>query len=288
MGSMNFDQNVYADVANPAAMPRKASPPAEGAAYTYNPYDTQNCRYEVPSQYNTPAAYDAYGNYAAAAPADEYPAADQQEDPARDTAVLHPQLQGYVTFIPYPSDSHPVPEQDMPREQLTRVFLGQLPYRVTHMQLAWLCDTIAPGTALFGIETIMKKTGMKGKRLPTGCIHALTRPEHVDYLIACLSHRVLFDDCGIWFAQNADEQAQLQSYCDMMKHNEHMRFRDRPYQPVVVQMATSNYGNRQMTATSTPPRRFSPASSVTSSPPPSPAMGNANYGYPVSQNWGPY
>lgn len=199
-------------------------------AYCHNPYSNDNSKLPVEIA-PTAAAY----------------------APAHAPGILHTSLFGLVDFIPYPAETYPVHQTTTPREHLTRVFVGQLPYRVTEMQLSWLCDTIAPGAHLFGMETIVKKTGIKGKRLPTGCIHAFAHPEDVDYLIQALSFRVLFDDVGIWFAADDAQVEALQNYCTAMKHNEGMRFRDRPYQPVVVQFAVSHNGPRHHGSSTPPP-----------------------------------
>lgn len=219
--SQNFVGTDYAPAAKSPAAP----------AYCHNPYsvDSSKLAVEMPM-------------YAAAA----FPQAHVP-------GILHTSLCGIVNFIPYPTETYPVHQTTTPREHLTRVFVGQLPYRVTEMQLSWLCDTIAPGAHLFGMETIIKKTGIKGKRLPTGCVHAFAHPEDVDYLIQALSFRVLFDDVGIWFAADDQQVEALQEYCATMKHNEGLRFRDRPYQPVVVQFAVSHNGPRHHGSSTPPP-----------------------------------
>lgn len=199
--------------------------------------------------------------------------------PAHGPGVLHTRLYGLVDFIPYPSETYPVHQTDIPREHLTRVFVGQLPYRVTEMQLSWLCDTIAPGAHLYGMETIVKKTGIKGKRLPTGCIHAFAHPEDVDYLIAALSFRVLFDDVGIWYAADEQQVQALHEYCTEMKRAEAMRFRDRPYQPVVVQFAVSHNGPRHYGSSTPPPAGVStpPLTPQAAAYSPAPAWNYAPY-----------
>jgi hypothetical protein len=237
----------------------KTSPAPE--AYHYNPYSKENCYTDVAATYPGQAP-----SFAEAAPVKEQP----------QVSVLHTQLTGLVSFLPYPTESYPVHETDMPKEEMCRVFLGQLPYRVTPMQLSWLLDMIAPGSGLYHMETIVKKVGVRGKRLPTGCVHASAHPDQVDYMIECLSWRVLFDDSGIWFAQDANEQYHLSNYCTAMKHNEHMRFRDRPYQPVVMQRATSKFSSeafrpRQISGNNTPTHQsFAGSMSSVASCPPTP------------------
>lgn len=254
--SHNFVAAEYAAAATSPAAP----------VYRYNPYSNDCCKQAV--ELNPAAA--AYA-------------------PAHGPAVLHTALYGLVDFIPYPSETYPIHQTATPREHLVRVFVGQLPYRVTEMQLSWLCDTIATGAHLYNMETIVKKTGIKGKRLPTGCVHAFAHPEDVDFLVAALSFRVLFDDVGIWYASDDAQMAALHEYCNAMKHNEVMRFRDRPYQPVVVQFATSHNGPRHHGSSTPPPAGVStpPLTPHAAAYSPAPAAWNyaPHHGAAAYGNW---
>lgn len=151
----------------------------------------------------------------------------------------HTTLWGRVTFVPYPTEpfyaATPAPE-----EELARVFIGQLPYFVTDMQLSWLCATFGGGNAVAYPERIMKRQP-NGDRLPTGCIHAYASVHAVEAMATGMHKRMLVDDTGVWHAQSAAEFDVLSSYVASMKADKRLRVPNRPYDSVVVQLATSTY-----------------------------------------------
>jgi hypothetical protein len=155
--------------------------------------------------------------------------------------TLHMTLAGKVSFMPYPSDGFFVAPPTMHKDHMTRVFIGQLPYNVTDMQLQWLCATFSNGGGVYFPERIMKRDETRGGKVPTGCIHAYCEPYVAYALQEALHKRVLIDDTGIWFAQNAAELEKLHDYCTTMKNNRRKRFQHRPYDSVVVQEATSTF-----------------------------------------------
>lgn len=166
----------------------------------------------------------------AAAPRDEMP-----------EGTRHTTLWGRVSFVPYPATEFRPASPTPPAEgELVRVFVGQLPYFVTDMQLAWLCHTFGGGSAVFYPERIMKKQP-NGERLPTGCIHAWVAPEAVEAMAAGMHKRMLVDDTGVWHAQTRDEFDVLKEYIADMKVNKHHRVPNRPYDSVVVQLAVSTF-----------------------------------------------
>jgi hypothetical protein len=162
------------------------------------------------------------------------PVIDEPPMGTRHTAALW----GRVSFVPYPTEpfyATPAPEDDM-----VRVFIGQLPYFVTDMQLSWLCATFGGGHVVAYPERIMKRQP-NGDRLPTGCIHAYASVYAVEAMATGMHKRMLVDDTGVWHAQTAAEFDVLSSYVASMKADKSLRVPNRPYDSVVVQLATSTY-----------------------------------------------
>lgn len=194
-------------------------------AYRHNPYAK---------------TYDAF--VAPAAPVYAAPAPPAVEIPALDAApegTRHMSLWGAVSFVPYPTQEFYAPQPDFTHEEPVRVFVGQLPYFVTDMQLAWLCYTFGGFTVAFP-ERIMKRQP-NGERLPTGCIHGYATPTAVEAMADGMHKRMLVDDTGVWYAQTAEEFDVLTDYVRAMKNDRRLRIPNRPYDSVVVQVATSTY-----------------------------------------------
>jgi len=168
---------------------------------------------------------------------DMAPAADEAQPPI---GTRHPALWGRVSFVPYPVDGFtarpPPTEAD---GELVRVFIGQLPYFVTDMQLDWLCYTFGGGVVAYP-ERIMKKQP-SGERLPTGCIHAYTTLAAVEAMAHGMHKRMLVDDTGVWHAQTSEEFEVLSEYIRAMKTDRMLRVPNRPYDSVVVQLAVSTF-----------------------------------------------
>lgn len=154
----------------------------------------------------------------------------------------HAQLWGAVSFVPYPNTAFEAPTDAMPPSgaPLVRVFLGQLPYFITDMELNWLTFVLGGGNVVLWPERIMKRQN-GGERLPTGCIHAYATPEAIATLAASMHKRMLVDDTGVWYAQTSDELRELSAYVAEMKADKSKRIPGRPYDTVVVQEATSNF-----------------------------------------------
>lgn len=152
----------------------------------------------------------------------------------------HTSLWGRVSFVPYPRDEFRAPTPPPEDADLVRVFIGQLPYFVTDMQLSWLCATFGGGNVVAHPERIMKRQP-NGERLPTGCIHAFTTRAAVEQLAAGMHKRMLVDDTGVWHAQTHEEWDVLSRYVAAMKADRRLRVPNRPYDSVVVQLATSTY-----------------------------------------------
>jgi len=157
------------------------------------------------------------------------------------TGTRHPTLWGRVTFVPYPTEEFRAPPPPTEADgELVRVFIGQLPYFVTDMQLDWLCVTFGGGHVFAYPERIMKKQP-NGERLPTGCIHAYATIAGVEAMADGMHKRMLVDDTGVWHAQTSEEFEVLSRYVAAMKNDRSLRAPNRPYDTVVVQRATSTY-----------------------------------------------
>jgi hypothetical protein len=153
----------------------------------------------------------------------------------------HPALWGLVSFVPYPREEFRAPSPPCEEDgELVRVFIGQLPYHVTEMQLAWLCHTFGGGNMVAHPERILKRQP-NGEKLPTGCIHAYTTVAAVEMMAEGMHKRMLVDDTGVWHAKTLEEFEELSRYVSTMKSVRTLRVPGRPYDTVVVQRATSTY-----------------------------------------------
>jgi hypothetical protein len=196
---------------------------------------------------------------------DVSPAAFSEEPPM---GTRHMALWGQVSFVPYPTERFiPSPPAEN-RETLVRVFVGQLPYQVTDQQLAWLCYTFGGGAVVAHPERIMKRQP-NGERLPTGCIHAYTTMSQVEAMAEGMHKRMLVDDTGVWHAQTVEEFEVLSRYVSAMKTDKSLRAPNRPYDSVVVQLATSTFVPVcPIPLSEMPTERKAAAQRVTNSPPP--------------------
>jgi len=121
------------------------------------------------------------------------------------------------------------------------MFIGQLPYHATEMQLAWMAATFGQGTKLYYFERITKMDRSKKKQLPTGCFHFYVEKDQVDQLLFGLHKKILVDDTGVWVARDEEQDVILKHYAEQMKTNRTQRFQGRPYGTVVIQHSTSTY-----------------------------------------------
>jgi len=202
-----------------------------GSVWRFNPYSTN-------------AALEVVGFVPRAAPR----CITNRRDLPEGTLHAHV-LGGKLAFEPYPTQEFFVEPPRMPKSQMTRMFVGQLPYNVTDMQLNWLVDTFARGTVHFA-ERIMKRQDAKisrnhgvdaGAKLPTGCLHVYCDPRVVETLKDMMHKRILIDDTGVWYAQSQEQQDYLRDYCAELKMDKKKRPFNRPYDTVVVTEAESTY-----------------------------------------------
>lgn len=153
--------------------------------------------------------------------------------------LIHQSLCEHVNFVHYPQYYHmPVPSR--PADELVRLFVGQVPYDVTEQQVAWMVYETTQCN-VYHTEIIKKWTGDHHKK---GCVHTYCSPEDVITITERLHHRVLIDDAGIWVAETQEERSALEKYCESMKNDKSKRFVNRPFQPVVVEKAMSNFKPR--------------------------------------------
>lgn len=166
----------------------------------------------------------------------------EEETFALPTDTLHIELANKVSFMPYPEEEFYCAPADLPKDTMSRLFIGQLPYGVTDMQLQWLCSTFGDGVRVHHIERIVKHdTAKTGTKVPTGCIHAYCHPDSAEKLMDAMHKKILIDDTGVWYAQTDSELAALHEYCSTMKRDRSKRPHNRPYDTVVAQLATSTY-----------------------------------------------
>jgi len=208
-------------------------------------------------------------------------------------ATLHRELIGKIGFVPYPtesisfenanddsatsrsssiashdnrhSDNNSDDGNDISSDPITRVFVGQLPYRVTEMQLQWLFHVFGRGAKIFNPERITKKSKTGGARVPTGCIHANLRESQLKQVVQCMHKRLLVDDSGVWVARDDVEKDILDSYVSALKAQPTRRFPDRPYDSIVVQEAVSAFQAPQPRWVSNAPEleQYAPSFSMT-------------------------
>jgi len=158
-------------------------------------------------------------------------------EPCIEPGTLHCPLAGVVNFVPYPLTVMTV-DTAPPKNVLWRLFIGQLPYDSTVVQAEWIIR------ALTGVQcyyTEMIHSWRNPQHTPKGCVHTYCFPEDADRVIAMLHHAVLVDDTGVWFAADDEQFGMLNEYCREMKEDKTKRFRNRPYQPLVAEIADSTF-----------------------------------------------
>ena len=158
--------------------------------------------------------------------------------------TLHTLLNGSTCFVPYPSEQFTKDKTPMPRN-LVRLFVGQVPYDVSDMQLDWMAYVFCNQATIYSVERIVKRDKQTGRRLPGGCLHMYCTPEDAEALIAGLSKRLLIDDTGVWYARDEYEQDALDDYCAQLRSGTLPKFQERPYDSVVVEPAHSTYVPRK-------------------------------------------
>jgi hypothetical protein len=149
-------------------------------------------------------------------------------------------LAGRVEFVEYPQLA-PVPPSPcgVARPEMRRLFVGQLPYKVTDEQLDWVCASFG-GARVHFAERITRD--VRGRRQLTGCVHVYVPcDEDAARLVVGLHKRLLVDNTGVWYARTAAQAAALGAYTAGLKADRALRPAGMPYDSVVVQPATSTY-----------------------------------------------
>jgi hypothetical protein len=207
---------------------RDAASSAQGTPsrwFRHNPYDLE-----------TAVSYDELPGHTPSS---------RSESPAADTVVpagaLHVRLAGLVNFEPYPAVSRESAMVHFGKELCCRLFVGQIPYGAPASQIEWMVQ-VATGCRVYFTEPIHRWTS---SRSPKGCAHTYCLPGDVDTIVQLLHRRMLVDDSGVWIAADEHQQHRLEEYCAALKADKALRHRDRPYQPVVVEGATSNFVPRR-------------------------------------------
>jgi len=197
---------------------------AELSKFRFNPYNRdETCAYEV-----------RYNSCIIATPLQAAWKVDLPD------GTLHVQLNGKVAFIPYPASSVAIEKEELPKNMLERLFVGQVPYEVSDMQLDWIAQVFCDAR-INRIERIVKRDKSTGKRLPGGCCHVYCTAEDADALINGLNKRLLIDDTGVWYARTDDEYDQLEEYVKELHSGSVSKYKERPYETVVVEPAKSTY-----------------------------------------------
>lgn len=172
-----------------------------------------------------------------------------RSEQALPSRTLHYSLWEHVSFLSYESDSclpppmgeispHPLIKMHSPYD--IRIFIGQMPYRMTSTCLQWICAQICGwGGGAISIPDRIMKQGV----LPQGCFHAYCSLLVYEKLHKVLHKRALADATGIWIATNDEEFVALQEYCDFLRSNRknHRVSKHFPYHLIVIEMATSTY-----------------------------------------------
>jgi len=164
--------------------------------------------------------------------------------PAPGRATLHKMLTGLVHHIAYPTESFAVaPVTDYELSFMhQKVFIGQLPFQVTEMQLVWLC-------ALLGVRVALPQRitrTVDGEKKPTGGVHVYCTPADFTILQQNMHKRVLLDDSGVWFAVSEEQKHAMDSYVGYLHSHKNKRHAGRPYGSVVIQEAQSTYVPRRL------------------------------------------
>lgn len=223
----------------------------------YGPTVVTPARESASSASGTPSRWFRHNPYnlETAVSYDELPGdtpSSRSESPAAGCVLmgaLHHRLAGLVNFEPFPAVSREAPMVHFGKESCCRLFVGQIPYGAPASQIEWMVH-VATGCRVYFTEPIHRWTS---SRSPKGCAHTYCLPGDVNTIVQLLHRRMLVDDCGVWIAADGEQQQSLEEYCAELKADKALRHRDRPYQPVVVEGATSSFVPRRASPPPPPP-----------------------------------
>ena len=183
-----------------------------GACYRYNPYiGSGSCKEFASSNMDDKHCRAAYRGQPSF-PTNHEQGASLLPPPYVDSSRYHHALAPFLRHFAFPvtsrSDGGRLGEIASPKNDMARLFIGQLPYAVTDEQLNHAISIATGGLVLHHIERIVN---WKKNRAPTGCVHAYCMPSEVDAILSA-HQRVLFDEEGVWCAWNDHELGALQDY----------------------------------------------------------------------------
>jgi len=227
----HYQHNPYAANVLDFSRSRTPSPAPEYPSFMHNPYDARVVK-----------------DYSRSLPASPGP-----EEEVAESGTLHAALASCVNFIPYP-DTAMRPTTAPPKSALRRLFVGQLPYGTSSVQAEWIIHACT-GVRTYHTELIHS---WRAGQQPKGCVHTYCFEEEAAHVMYLLHHAALVDDSGVWYAADGEQQAALDAYCADMKMDKKKRFRDRPYQPVVVELADSTFVRRNPRVATLPTPPYTP------------------------------
>eukprot|EP00759_Apiculatamorpha_spiralis_P047502 PhF_6_TR43148/c0_g1_i2/m.66041 len=111
-------------------------------------------------------------------------------------------LSGRCTFIYFPElpwyeDRRPNYLSALERDSLVKIFFGHTRYNLNRGVIEWLVRTISGVIPVF-VEAMYKQ--------PSARFYVYVQSEiEKEIIIACMNKRVLFDECGVWWAQTTAE-----------------------------------------------------------------------------------
>jgi hypothetical protein len=147
--------------------------------------------------------------------------------------VFHKALWGKVDYCQFPEMALPPAPPAIPKENMQRLFLGQLPYDITEENLNYALGLLVQCSVYFH-ERIIKR----GKK--TGCLHAYCAPE-VLHQLRSATHSVVFDEGGFWWPSSDYQSECLTAHIATLSGDASLRPLGLPYQTMTVEEATSTF-----------------------------------------------
>lgn len=178
--------------------------------------------------------------------------------PSRVPFMTHEALLGVVSFSPFPEFLEDIPKPVAPcgKNQMVRLFIGQLPFAVTDAQIDFAIATATGGCHVYFVERIVN---WKKGRTPTGCIHAHCL--EIDFLrITRVNQQVLFDSDGVWVPTSPQQHSDMADYIRSVSAEKKGKRCNVPHQAITVERANSTYIRDENFAVNSFPARYSAAS----------------------------
>lgn len=153
--------------------------------------------------------------------------------------VVHKDLVGKATYIPFTDFQPPPAMPQHPHTELSCLFMGQLPFNVSPEMIVWLVHRFAQ-RPVYNVEHALRlvHTVSRGPvRLPSGCARAYCHSEDRDHIVDCLHERLLCDAGGVWMAATPAEVEAIRAYCQHLRMVARDRARGFPYRVITVEPA---------------------------------------------------